>query len=207
MASNSLLTKAQRKLLKNDAKEPVTGQRARQDRMRMRKRVTQGLKDISVLNQYARAGDIERIFNREDTDERSDPNTHEPDTRDKYHKTHWVHAMNAVSLFWHGLRLKGMAKDVIFERVICRGIVKGEANFNKVSDASVESDISLNMLEVQVDVTDPVEKWKLGLGLTGEDMQELHSRLSEHPEVDSLVGEDLGELIQEHLISESKNDD
>lgn len=204
MASNSLLTKTYRELLKN---EPVTGQKARQDRLRMRKRVTQGLKDISLLNQYARADDIERIFNRDESDKRSDPNTYEPDQRKKLLKSHWVHAMHMVSLLWHGLRLKGMEKEDLFEGVVCRGIARGEAKYKEVDTGDVQTDISFNTLEVHPKEVDPLERWKRGLGLTNKDLQELHSQLSEHPEVDSIVGEDMGALIDEYLVSENENND
>jgi len=201
MAEDSLLTSTHREVIEN---EPVTGQKARQDRMRMRNRVTQGLHDCAKLSLYARDSDIEKIFHRDDTDRRQYNNTQLPDERKQLVKAHWVPAMHMVALLWRGLRLNGMDKHEIFQKVIEGGIVRGESDYVGIDRGSVESDISLNKLEARPDVSDPLERWKRDLSMSGADFQELTNRLNEHPEVESIVGEDISELIEEYLIEDDE---
>jgi len=209
MATNSLLTKKYRELIERDAKEPVTGQKARKYRNRMRKRVTQGLGDCAKLNQYARSSDIEKIFHRDDTDRRQYDNPKLPDEREDLLQCHWVSAMHMVSLLWRGLRLNGMDKQEIFKRAISDGIVWGEAEYKGVDMGVVEQDISLNKLEAHTDTDElePLEKWKRGLALTGDDYQEITDRLHEHPDVDTVLGKDIHTLVEKHLIEDSESDD
>lgn len=204
MAKDSLLTDTYRKVLEN---EPVTGQKARQDRMRMRNRVTQGLHDCVKLNQNVRSSDIEKIFYRDDTDQRQYDQL--PDDRDDLMKAHWVPAMHMVSLFWLGLRENGMDKQEIFKKAIRDGIVWGEAEHKGVDMGAVEQDISLDKLEAHTDTDElePLEKWKRGLALSGDEYQEITDSLSNHPEVDEIVGKDIGELIEKHLLEANESPD
>jgi len=204
MVETSLLTKSYRELLEN---EPVTGETARQDRMRMRERVSLGLQDASHLNQYARNSDIKRIFHRSDNSQRE--HSMIIDERGDYSKSHWVHAAHVVALAWRGLRLNGMDQQDIFERVIRWGIVNGEAEYLNMDSAAIESDMSLKTLKAHKnhDDMDPLKKWKHDLGLTSDDFQELMDRLSEHPDVEEVAGKEIGPLIENHLIEDSEQSD
>ena len=207
MVETGLLTKSDKEVIENtDEKNPNT----RQQRGRMRERVKLGLADFAFLNENARRRDVKQIFNREQTDDRptdmdiirGDGKDKVPDKRDSVSKARWVLAYHNVAFLWYGLRLKGMSQDEIFRLVINKGIEQGEAQYEKVDRGSIESDISLNKLKTHRNKSelDPVEKFDRDLALTAEDMQEIHDRLSDHPDVDQIAGEDLNELIERHLI-------
>ncbi|MBP1922701.1 hypothetical protein J2751_001715 [Halorubrum alkaliphilum] len=173
-------------------------------RERIRDRVVTGLYDVAILNQYARDDDIKQIFGRLSND--LTENTEQSDIVNgedrELPETHFVAASALVSLAWRGLRECGIDRDRIFNQVVVRSIERAEADYQGVPHGRIESDISLSKLETHGDVEemDPIDKWKRGLGLTGEDLRTLHNRVSDHPEVETTSGEDIGELIDEYLV-------
>lgn len=199
----SLLTSLQREYLKNGSDATNEG---RQMRLRIWDRVEQGLADIAIFNQYARPDDIEKVFDKNNGDYEdyaTEPNQDALDgEKEPIYDAHWVFARHMVALLWHGLRANKMDKSEIFEKVIVGGIEWGEADYQGVEHGAIESDVSLKKLEVHENRhdMDPVEKWERGLGLNPEDFDELTNRLSQHPEVDTIVGKDVGELIDEYLV-------
>lgn len=196
---NSLLTAAFRKLITSD---PEHSALERKKRNRMRKRVKQGLADICLLNQYARTDDIRQIFRKENNRNDAQP-TQKVDGREEPVSNRWVAARHMVALAWRGLRLNGVDKNDIFERVIIRGIEDGEADYEGVPHGRVESDIVFNQLEaVKERGIDPVEKWERGISLSSDDLRKISDRLNEHPDVETIVGEDIGELIDQHLVDD-----
>jgi len=206
MVETGLLTSSDKEVIENTNKSETT----RRQRKRMRDRVVLGLEDFAFLNQNAREKDIKQIFNRKQTDTRPTNNDIVrvdgedliPDERDSVSKGRWVLSAHTVAFLWHGLRLKGMSQDDIFRLVITKGIEQGEAQHEGVSRGAVESDISLNKLEAHKDTDNmgALEKWKRDMGLTAEDMQELHEQVSNHPDVDDITGKNVNELIDEHLV-------
>lgn len=196
---HSLLRKSWRTDIENGI---GNGENERKYRERIRNRARVGLYDIAILNQYASSKDIELIFNDSDGHNAALPNELLPS--DELRDTHWVPAMHMVSLLWRGLRSNGMDKQEVFRMAIRDGIVRGEAEYKQVDMSNVEYDLSLNTLEAHTDTDefDPLEKWKRGLGLTGDEYQELTNKLSEHPEVDEIIGKELGTLIEKHLIDD-----
>lgn len=197
---NSLLTKANRELITS---EPEHSALERKQRARMRNRVENGLIDISLLNQHARPEDIRQIFHRENEGNAAHPEQ-DFDERPEAASNLWVFARHTVAFLWRGLRLNDVEKNTIFERVIIRGIEDGEADYAGVPHGWVDSDIRFNQLEVveEADELDPVEKWQRDLSLSSDDFQEITERLSQHPEVESIAGEDIGELIDRYLVEE-----
>jgi hypothetical protein len=197
---NSLLTAAFRKLITSD---PEHSALERKNRNRMRKRVKQGLADICLLNQYARTDDIQQIFHKENNRNDAQP-TQKVDGREEPVSNRWVAARHMVSLAWRGLRLNDVDKSVIFERVIVRGIEDAEADYKGVPHGRVESEIGFEKLRAveDWDDLDPTEKIQKEISLSSDDFQEIHDRLSEHPEVDSLAGENIIDLAKDHLIDE-----
>lgn len=197
---NSLLTTAFRELIRSD---PERTQQERKNRKRMRERVKEGLADVALLNQFARETDIEQIFRRKNNQNDAQP-TQGVDRRQEILSNRWVAARHMIALAWRGLRLNGVDKDELFERVIVRGIEDGEADYSGVPHGRVESDIRLEELNAAQnwDELDPVEKWQRNLSLGGDDLRELQNRLSEHPEVESIVDGDMGELIDQYLVEE-----
>jgi len=193
-------------LLRSDWREQIkegigSGEKERKHRQKIRERVQTGLYDFAWLNQYMRNDDIRQIFKRKNSGNAAEPNQ-DIDERATMLKTHWVAARHMVVFLWHGLRLNGMDKNDIFEKVIIRGIEDGESDYNGVPHGMVESKIRLDKLEAiepNKDI-DPVEKLQRGLSLSGDDLQEINDRLSKHPEVDSIIGENVKELVREHLI-------
>ena len=203
------INREQHSLLRSDwrayLKEGIgTSEAERKLRERLRDRVVTGLYDVAILNQYARDRDIRQIFERLSDDETE--NTEQSDIVNgesrELHDTHFVAANALVSLAWRGLRECGVDQREIFDRVIVPSIETGEADYQGVSQNKVESDISLTELETHADVDDmdPLEKWKRGLGLSGNDYQTLHDRLSEHPDVDETLGKDIHVLIKKYLV-------
>jgi hypothetical protein len=189
---------------RQDLKEGIgTSETDRKYRQYIRERVQTGFYDIALLNQYMREDDIKQIFHRENDSNAADPNQ-EMDERETMMKEHWVPARHMVALAWRGLRLNGMDKKDIFERIIVRGIEDGEADYVDVPHGRVESDLTLSKLEpVRLDENlDPIEKVEKGISLSGEDIQEIHNRLSDHPDVDSTLGENLVDLAKEHLVND-----
>ena len=196
---NSLLTTAFRKLIKSDPEHTAL---ERKNRNRMRNRVKQGLSDICLLNQYARTDDIRQIFHREHGRNAAHP-AQQVDGRQELLSNQWIPARHMIALAWRGLRLNGVDKNDIFERVIIRGIEDGEADYEGVPHGRVESDVEFNQLEaVKERGIDPVEKWERGISLSSDDLREISDRLNEHPDVETIVGEDIGELIDQHLVDD-----
>ena len=199
-------------LLRKDWRESIkegigSSEKERKFRERIRDRVRFGLADIALLNQYARSEDIKQIFKKKEHKKPNLPEELLPS--DELRETVWVFAMHAVALCWRGLRSNGMDKKEIFEKVVRDGIVWGEAEYEGVDRGAVEYDFSINTLEIHrhKEEYDPVEKWEKDLSLTGEDLKQLHDRLSEHPEVDSTAGEDIGDLIDECLVNDKQSGD
>lgn len=188
-----------------------TSDAERKLRERLRDRVVTGLYDVAILNQYARDKDIKQIFKRLSNDETANAEQSELVNGEEMsmYETHVVAARALVSLAWRGLRECGVDQQRVFDRVVVQGIESGEADSKGVPHGRVESNISLTKLETHTGVEnmDPVEKWKRGLGLTGEDLQEINNRLSEHPDVDGIAGKELDPLIKEYLIGDSRNSD
>jgi len=196
---NSLLTTAFRKLIKSDPEHTAL---ERKNRNRMRNRVKQGLSDICLLNQYARTDDIRQIFHKENSRNAAHP-AQQVDGRQELLSNQWIPARHMIALAWRGLRLNGVDKNDIFERVIIRGIEDGEADYEGVPHGRVESDVEFNQLEaVKEQGIDPVEKWERGISLSSDDLREISDRLNEHPDVETIVGEDIGELIDQHLVDD-----
>jgi hypothetical protein len=198
----------QHSLLRADWREDIKdgigpGETERKYRQYIRERVRTGLYDISLLNQYMRDDDIKRIFHRVNDGNGAGPNQ-DVDERAPMVQEHWIPARHMVALAWRGLRLNGMDKGDIFESVIVRGIEDAEADYAGVPHGRVESSIEFNKLEVHRDANemDPVEKVKKGISPSGDDMQEIHNRLSNHPDVDSTLGENLIELTKKHLVDD-----
>lgn len=187
MVGSSLLTPKYRDIVKNN---PEPSDAVRTNRYKMRKRVVQGLHDMALLNQYARDDDIKQIFERKRND--ADDNRTQDYTqlkKDPIHESHWVPARHIVALLWQGLRSNNMTQAEVFEKVIIAGIEKGEAQYRGASDRGiVESDISLNSLEIHwdKDKMDPLEKFRRELGLSGSDIRELSERVEEHPDVSTI---------------------
>lgn len=170
-------------------------------RQLIRDRVQRGLHDFVVLNQYARDTDIEQIFYRKDELHDTDGNESIPDTRDIMIQAHWVPVRHMIAFAWRGLRANGMEKQEIFERAIVPAIEEGEAEHKNSTRENVESEISLETLEVHRGVSqlEPLEKFDRGLALTGEEWQELYDQLNQELDRD-IRDENLNELIEEHLI-------
>lgn len=181
-----------------------TSDSERKLRERIRDRVVTGLYDCSIINQYARDEDIKQIFERlwDDGTENAEQSVLVNGEGRNLTETHFVAARAMISLAWRGLRLNGVDKDEIFEKVIVRGLEDAEADYQGVPYGRVESDISLQKLEAHTNVEDmdPVEKLQRGLSLSGEDLQTIHNRLSEHPDVDQTLGKNIHELAKEHLV-------
>lgn len=169
----------------------------------MRNRVENGLIDVSLLNQHARPEDISQIFYRANEGNAAHPEQ-DIEERPEAASNQWVFARHLVAFMWRGLRLNDVEKDDIFERVILRGIEDGEADYAGVPHGWVESDIEFNRLEAVEEAAelDPVEKWQRDLSLSSDDFQEITERLSQHPEVETIVDENIGDLINRYLVEE-----
>jgi len=196
----------QHSLLRSDWRQDLkdgigTGEDERKYRQYIRERVQTGLYDIALLNQYMRDHDIKQVFRRENRASSAGPNQ-TIDERTPMLREHWVPSRHMVALTWRGLRLNGMDKNDIFEKIIVRGIEDGEADYAGVPHGRVESEINLTKLEAidPEEDLDPVEKIQRGLSMSGDDFQEINDRLSEHPEVDSIAGENIKELVDEYLV-------
>lgn len=206
----SEIDREQHSLLRADWREYIkeglgTSDSERKLRERIRNRVVTGIHDILLLNNNARSEDIKQIFERltdqtENSEQSDIVNGADRELRD----THFIPARGLVSLAWRGLRECGIDKSRIFDTVVVRGIENGEADYQNLPHGSIESDISLNILEAHPNLNDPLERWKRDLSMSGADFQELTNRLNEHPEVESIVGEDINELIEDYLIEDDE---
>jgi len=194
----SLLTESFREYLKE---KPEKSDYQRKKRSRMRSRVRDGLMDISLLSQHARKKDIKQIFRPKSEHNGALPDEILDGGADVLSQAHWVHSMHMVALSWQGLRANGMDKEEIFERVIHDGIVWGEAKYQGTDMGAIESDIVLKTLKTHdKEQLDPLEKLSKDLALSGDDYQELHERLSDHPDVDETLGKDIRELSKKYLL-------
>jgi len=198
---NSLLTPLYREYLEN---KPTKGDNQTTLRTRMRKRTIQGLQDIALLSQYARSDDIKQIFDRKSLDERTNGNYSLPDGPNMEFGTNFVLGMHMVALAWWGLRENDVDKRELFEKMVVWGIEYGEAKHKDVDMSRVESELPYGKVQAHTDVSgmDPLEKWERGIGLTSEDIGELHDRVSDHPDVNETLGKDLNELIETYLLEE-----
>lgn len=187
---------------RQDIKEGIgTKESERKYRQYIRERILTGFYDITLINQYMRDDDIKQIFQRKNDRNSAGPNQ-DVDERKTMLKEHWVPARHMVALAWRGLRLNGMDKNEIFDRIFVRGIENGEADYTGVPHGRVESEIKFEKLEAvtNADDMDPVEKLQKEISLSGDDLQEITDRLSKHPDVDSIAGENIKGLVKEHLI-------
>lgn len=203
------INREQHSLLRSDwrayLKEGIgTSDAERKLRERLRDRVVTGLYDVAILNQYARDRDIKQIFKRLSNDETANVEQSELVNGEEMslYETHFVAAKALVSLAWRGLRECGVDQQRIFDRVVVPGIESGEADCKGVPHGRVESNMSLTKLETHTGVEniDPVEKVERELALSGNDLQTLHNRLSQHPDVDEIIGKNIIELTKTHLI-------
>lgn len=211
--SPSLLTEAFRDYLRE---KPDPSDYQRKLRKRLRERVRIGLNDFSVLNQKIRDDDLEQIFEKtrvwqgteEQVKEYGEDHL-EPgqliETAEPGQQQPRVGIHHMIAFAWRGFRKIGMDKDQIFNEIVIPAIEWGEAQHKGTDPMKVESNITFNKLQAHSDIPDidPLEKWKRDLALTGEDYQVLQDRLSEHPEVDEILGEDINELIEKHLIEDN----
>lgn len=182
-----------------------TSDSERKLRERIRDRVVTGLYDCSIINQYARNDDIKQMFERLSNDGTENAEQSELVNGESRNlpETHFTAARAMVSLAWRGLRLNGLDKEEIFEKVIVRGVEDAEADYKGVPHGRVESDMKLNKLEPVTETgIDPVEKWERGISLSGDDLREISDRLNDHPDVETIVGEDIGDLIDQHLVDD-----
>lgn len=205
------IDRTQHSLLRSDWREYIreglgTSESERKTRQRIRDRVVTGLYDLAIIDQYARDEDIKQIFERLSNDVTK--NTEQSDvvngTDRELRETHFVAARALISVAWRGLRECGLDKHEIFEKVVVPAIEDAEADYAGVPHGRVESDISVEKLEVHTDVEgmNPLEKWKRDIALTTEDVQTLHNRVSNHPDVETTIGRDIGDLIDQYLVEE-----
>lgn len=209
------IDRSQHSLLRSDWREYLkqglgTSESERKLRQRIRDRAVTGLYDIAIINQHARNDDIRQIFERLSAD--ATENTEQSDkvngSERELTETHFVAAKAMISLAWRGLRECGLDKHEIFDQIVVRAIEDAEADYQDVPHGRVESDISFKTLQAHADVEgmDPVEKWERDLALSSKDIQTLHKRLSEHPDVETTIDKDIGDLINEHLVEDDDGD-
>jgi len=193
------LTEKQREYL-SGAHDPPTENAENKMRSDIRNRVAGVLEDVFWVNDLSNE-DLKLIFKgaNEITTKGTSIQTSK-ENRDIL-PGHEAGIDSLIALSCRGYMEHGIEPGEFTSSRVENGIEKAVADSKGYQPGRVSVDIETSVtVHDEFDSLDALEKWDRNLRLTQEDMQELHSRLSEQPEVDKVAGEDLNDLIERHLI-------
>lgn len=202
-----MLTKDMRELLEL---QPENDNRVRTRRAEMRERVRVGLHDFMSLNQYVKDTDIEQIFDHKHevstqvkgvdddaTDEKKAVVSSQMEVPGQF-----MPVRHMIQFAYRGMRANGVTPNEFVSKILERSIMHAEAEYQGEDPTNVECKLDLTLEIHDPDRMDPAEKWKHDVPLSKEDYNEIHERLSNHPDVDETLGKNLGGLIDKHLIDD-----
>lgn len=228
---DSLLTKEMRRTLLGFTDQDRSDQARKNFEVDIRKRISNGLMDFSILNTGLEQIDIDgngtidyddlriildsRLVNEYGATEnyKYDPETPElpnPDPEFSDTANAYIAVTHMVEFAYRSLRAIGNEPYQILNEAILRGALMGEARHKGVSPEYVFLVWDEDNERVDIEVheeggLDPLDKWKQDLPMTPKERNELNSRLTEVvPEevFQEATPMDTDDLIAEYLVSE-----